>query len=400
MAKKNSVSLKAKYECIKEVDCEWCHTRFQFPMVESTKGSGPTLDDAVRDAREKSRKSLEREPGHEACPTCGALQVSMGASKNAFAHGCALWFAGILLAIGLLIAFLINQNIVSLVTASTVSWTLFFVSILTLLFNIRIVRQDPNADLIQSRAAAAAKVKEQKIVVISTTHDALPDSIPTSVSVFQWAAIGLCALGITLYPAAELLRITSGWASNPNCVPPVAGPGDEVTVFWPKSLPCLKGHWKGAAFVNLVSDDPFATPMPLEATGRVDGWGGVIGGKGAHNQDTAIWTKVKLPDDPALVGKKIKLDAKMSINYPHSTGLLSFEEAQVEFENVFTLKLAVPRAATRYNTAWWIGLIGGSGLVVLSSFLLRRHQLGLCRSSVQPKTLNFQLVTDKNSAES
>jgi len=399
MAKKDAISTTQEYECTKEVDCQWCKTTFQFPIKTSVTGSGPKMSAALDDAEEKAVKELKEEPGQQRCPTCGALQVCMGASSHALGHGCAMWFAGVFLLLSVGAGFLIREKLISFMTMPMITWLLLVISLLAVAYNVFVVLTNPNQDLAKGREEVQENLEKKPVTTISKGNGSVPDSLPKSMSVLQIVAIGLSVFGIAMIPAAEWLRIASGWPVNSSCVPPVAGPGDEVTVYWPKTIECMKGHWRGTVKVEQLDAGPNGQRAAIGATCSTDSWGQFIGGKGAKKRDTAIWTKIALPNDPSLSGKTIQLDAKISVEYPRSTGLFGFEDAKEDFANVFTLKLAQPAAAGKYESAWWFGLIGGGALVTLASFLLRRSQLSIYAASVQPRTRNIRNLEERPKAK-
>lgn len=391
MAKKNDASVTEEFMCVKEVTCACCGTVYQFPHKTTVTGTGPIRIEARKDAFRKAPAELAGETGRRRCPTCGVLPTCMEASTNAFGYGCMLWFSGIVLAIALVIGVLLELRAISFVPLYVMSWTSFAILLLPVLINILLVRRNANWNLERKRERSKT---EPVSIISSSSNVAIPDSLPRSTTVVQSVAIVLSLVGLCILPAAEILRMASGWTINASSFPPVAGPGDEVTVYWPKSLDCLKGYWKGSATVEFADTEGKVPPAALPATCRTEEWGQFVGGKGTTNRDTVIWTKVQLPDDPGLKGKTVKLISKIDVVYPHSTGIFGFENREEQFAHEFQLRLSAPKAAATYHDIWWAGMAIGGVLIVASTFMLRRGQLSLLKSCPYPRTMNVTRVDD------
>ena len=396
MAKKNdTVTVTEEFNCDKEIECAWCQTKFQYQHKMHVSGSGLNELQAKKEAARKALSDLEKEPGNEKCPTCGALQVSMEANSFAAGHIVAAVFAAIILLIAIGVGALLNGKLISFISLSTASYVFVLLLLIPVAYNLWLVFSNENSNLEAGLADAKQKVSDGTTKVLSRKPGiAVPESIPRSLTALQYVAIVLSVIGIALVPAAEIVRLASGWPSNSAAFPPVAGPGDEVTLYWPQSISCLKHFWKGTVTVGFADPDKPGNTAPLGATCETKSWGSFIGGKGATNKDTAIWTNVKLPDNPGLAGKTIRLPSRISVTYPHSTGLFGFEERQTEFNNEFQFRLASPKAASTFCLLWWGGLLAGGGLVVISGLLLRQVQLSLLKNSPQPETLNVRNAAD------
>ena len=387
MAKKDSESVSEDFLCVKEVTCEWCETVFRFPLKLSIDGSGPNKLVARKNAAENAKIKLPEEPGTERCPSCGALQTCMEASGSALGFGCLTVLMAICLGIAITFGVLVNLHLLTSVSLPVVGWILVALAIPIVLFNIYLARINPNSELNAGLEEAKTKVAEGKITVVSQPKSVIPESIPRSTGIVPLIAIGLSVIGLCLIPAAEVFRMASGWTAHPFAVPPVAGPGDEVTLNWPNSVNCLKGKWRGIVEVEMTDPVGKHPKTKVDASCSTEQWGNWSGGRGNRNRDTAIWTKVKLPDDAALAGKDVSLHAKILVTYPQSSGLLRFENKEAEFVHDFQMKLSSPKSSTMYFEAWWIGIVGGGGLIALASWFCRLYQLNVVKNSPHPKTL-------------
>lgn len=395
MAKTDQVTVTARYECIKEVDCACCGTTYRFPYKSSVSGSGLNRTLARQALAKKAPAELEGEPGSERCPTCGVLPDCMDLDSRALGHGCLMWFILIVFGIALLLGYLLNEKVIAFVSLSSLIWVTAVCLLLAVLANLKLVRKNTNENLQEKRKAAELRVEEELVTVVSAgTSGALPNSVPRPLRAVQMLAIVLSIIGIGLLPAAEIVGLVSGWHSNRSAFPPVAGPGEDVVLYWPETLVCLKGFWKGTTSVQFTDEQQTLPLSPVAAACSTEDWGQFVGGRGTRNQETTIWTRITLPDDPGLSGKSIRLPAKISVTYPHSTGIIGFENREAEFANEFQFRLSSPKAAQTYFALWWGGLVLGGGLIALSAFLLRRHAMGLLSTSVYPITLNLRPVED------
>lgn len=396
---KNDVTVTEKFACDKEVNCAWCGATYEFVHEASVSGTGKDHRIARQKMKEQVQKELEGDTGSERCPTCGAMQLAMDANTSAAGHGCAMWFAIILFGIIALLAFLQSQGVITFVTLPTLSIVMLVILLPAVLYNLWIVWSNPNASLDAGLRDAEQKVTDGKVKILKAGNSmAVSESIPRQVTPMQYIGVVLCLLGISAFPAAEILRMTKGWKTNARTFPPVVGPGDEVTLFWPKSLSCLKGKWNAQATVEMTDAAGTMPAAPLAATSSNETWGDYIGGKGATNRSTAIWMKVTLPEDANLAGKEIRLPSKITVNYPHSNGMFGFDNNQESFENNFTLQLSGPRAGVSYYRNWWIGLSTGGFLVIVSAFILRRIQLRILKDNPKPVSRNFRRAeTEKTS---
>lgn len=390
MAKKDSVSVNEEYQCVKEVDCDVCGTTFRFPYRSTVSGSGETERDAQRDAAKKAQKELTDETGSERCPNCGALQVCMEAGAKALGFGCATWLAGFLFLVGGALAAVNHFQLISYPTMPMICWLLGLFSLPVIAWTIFLARSNANLDLEQGLREAKQKLESQHLTIVSAGEPGAVQLARLSMTSIQMVALGMGILGLLLLPSAELLRIASGWTMNSNTTPPVVGPGDDLQLNWPESLQCVKGHWRGTATVEYTDAERTLPSTPLAATTRSEDWGNFIGGRGARNQTTLIWATVKIPDDPGLAGKTIRLNAQITVNYPTSTGLFGFENREDTLSHEFPITLAPAMAGSTYKIVWWGGLVIGAGLILLSAYTLRRGQLNLFKACARPRTFDIR----------
>lgn len=394
MAKKD-VTVAVEFACLKEFECANCGTTFRYPLKSSVSGTGPTNALATEDAVRKSTAELEGEPGNERCPTCGAMPECMELDARSLLSGCRLWYSVFILAVAVCIGFLLNERIVSFVSLSTLIWISAALLLPAVAVDIWLARWNANGDL-QVWAERGKQKLEKSVVEIVSTGSQIKhrNSIPRTTSLLQQATILVAIMGLCVMPAAEIVGLVSGWHSNRSAFPPVAGPGDNVILYWPESLECLKRQWKGTVEVQFTDEQQTLPPAPVKATCPSEDWGRFVGGKGTRNTDTTIWTQVTLPDDPSLSGKTIRMPSKISVVYPHSTGLFGFENREAEFATEFKFRLSSPKAAETYFMLWWAGLLIGGGMVVVTGFVLRKYELHLLKVSMFPITLQIINLTE------
>lgn len=389
--KKDEVTVLIKFDSLKEAVCSWCGTTFHFCHQQSVAGAGANEFRARQDALEKACSEVEEEIGHERCPGCGALQTCMMADTQATGHGCLIWVGEILFVIAVGLGLLLSDNIISFVSMPVLSWFVGGASLLLFTANVYLARMNPNADLSQGLEIARKSLNEKQLAIVTrgSTSD-VPESIPCPMSLMQIVLLVLMGFGTLSVAGAEMFRLTAGWPANRSARPLVAGPGDEVMLFFPETLPCLKGNWRGTVQVDFTDADGKWPKRPLPATCRTEDWGRLLLGKRVKNQDTLIWTKIQIPDDAEFSDKSLRLHSEIAVTYPTSTGLFGFEDREAHFTHDFELHLATARAGQQYEALWWIGLLGGGGLIVLSNYLLRHFQTRLAKNSPQPRTLSVK----------
>jgi hypothetical protein len=394
MAKKD-VTVSVDFVCLKELECANCATTFRYPHKSSVSGTGPTNAQARSDAVRKSTAELEGEPGSERCPNCGALAECMEVDTRALLSGCRLWYTVFVVAVAVFVGYLLNEHIVAFVSLSSLIWITVALLLPAVALDIWLARWNANADLQFWAEQGKKKLERIPIAVVSTgTEIKNRNSIPRATSLTQQSAIVVAIMGLCVMPAAEIMGLISGWHSNPSAFPPVAGPGDQVILYWPESLECLKRKWKGIVEVQFTDEQQTLAPTPLKAICPSEDWGRFVGGKGTRNTDITIWTQVTLPEDPSLSGKTIRMPSKISVVYPHSTGIFGFENREAEFATEFQFRLSSPQAAQKYLMIWWVGLLIGGGMVVVSGFVLRRYELNVLKTSMYPITLNVTKLED------
>lgn len=394
MAQKD-VSTSVDFVCLKELECANCGTTFRYPHKSSVSGKGPTQAHAVRDAVRKSTAELEGEPGNERCPTCGALAECMEVDTRALLSGCRLWYSVIILAVAVFIGYLLNERVVAFVSLPTLIWLSVALLLPAVAMDIWLARWNANADLQFWAEQGKKKVERLPTVIVSTGSEIKHrNSIPRATSLVQQGAICVAVMGLCAMPAAEITGLVSGWHSNRSAFPPVAGPGDNVILYWPQSIECLKRKWKGTVDIQFTDDEQTLPPAPVKATCPSEDWGRFVGGKGPRNTDITLWTQVTLPEDPGLSGKTIRMPSKISVVYPHSTGLFGFENREAEFATEFKFRLSPPKTAQTYFILWWGGLLVGGGMVVASGFVLRKYELHVLKTSMFPVTLKVMKLKD------
>jgi hypothetical protein len=192
-----------------------------------------------------------------------------------------------------------------------------------------------------------------------------------------WLLILLLALSVVAAAGPELYREARGWSSNSEVQPTVVGPGDEITVFFPDKVSSVYTYWNGNCSVIATSPSDPTFRLQLPALTKNSTWGPSISvtTRGSPEGTEALWVKVKLPDDPQLVGKPLQLTLRATINYPRYHWELMtgerFSEVKSEPHSLTVpLKLSPPGASEEYNRLWNLGLWGAYAASALFGLML------------------------------
>jgi hypothetical protein len=213
------------------------------------------------------------------------------------------------------------------------------------------------------------------------------------------AAFTLLALGTVAVLTAEVVRGVQGWPANPDCYPPVAGPGDNIRVSFPQTVEAVGGHWRGSVAAEVTDrGDSGLLPVALTGSSRDDQWGKTIRlEKGEQGTKKArLWAMVEIPDSPQLAGQVLSLRLTLQITYPRLRKDGRFEEDTREFIHTAQLHLAADRyAGMVYRICLWLGILL-SDLVPLMTFWL--SQLATpTRDANGPQRDTLEIVSDGSS---
>src|SRR5207245_2234123 len=142
--------------------------------------------------------------------------------------------------------------------------------------------------------------------------------------------------------------------TNPGLRPLVLGPGDEVTVKFPDrdEIRSVQGRWRGNPEVKVLNAAEVGAPPTLTGAGRADSWGDEIRVKPSEkNLSGGLSARLKVPNNPALGGKTLRVKVTMNVMYPSAEGNSRFLNRTTTVSREFTLRLAEAKALRDYRTA-------------------------------------------------
>lgn len=197
------------------------------------------------------------------------------------------------------------------------------------------------------------------------------------------AALGAAVVAVPLWLAPKLLAWAVGWSANPAVGRDVLGPGDTVRVYF-SSVPVrsLKGYWNGTNPSGQVLAGETDAPLgrPVVWSSGLHGWSVTFSPRihvrpGEETTTPRPFATVRLPADPALAHRGVRLRVEMTMTYPVQDGSTSYKNRDVKLAETVPLRLAAPGAAARQATwALWgslggtlASLLGGYGLVHLAA---------------------------------
>lgn len=145
----------------------------------------------------------------------------------------------------------------------------------------------------------------------------------------------------------------------------MVGPGDNPTFYFDRKIHSIKGYWRAT---NIGAE---MEGKKLTATAKDNNWGNSISVKSSEENDQeTIWLKIGMPDGSEFANKDVKLDLKVSYVAPVMSGSSNFREEEGEAAETPQLHLATPGAGKLYGNLAWLGVLGGSGLVLVAGLML------------------------------
>jgi hypothetical protein len=351
----------------KEHTCAACGARFRYLFQRKKAGQGNTPEAAEAAARNAVVQALEHEVDMHPCPACGRYQPDMIAVRRRRWHWYLFWIA---LPVLVLLVILGGAHAIPYALAGYLAagWCAGL-----LLVHLIIDAINPNRDLERNQRLAADRVDRGDMWV----PDEQPSEQGEDVGSGWTSGHAICYLfllaGVLALLAPDLLRIASGWTINANSVyPEVAGPGDEVKIWFPDRVSSVKGLWNGTATVEVANAAEVSLAGGnLKATTNNATWSQTIRVKSSEkNSSSRLWVRVQLPPQADLAGKTLQLRMRLNVNYPAMAGGNRWNPAQGAFTHNTAVKLSAPNSGSQYTTWWWAGMLGGSLLVLVPSALL------------------------------
>jgi hypothetical protein len=241
-----------------------------------------------------------------------------------------------------------------------------------------VLRLDPNRARAANRARVGRAV-ESGLVVVDTpgAGEDVPPPIRPAAQPWAVAAV-VAAVPLFVWPAAAPTVL--GWPRNAHPVGTVlAGPGDTIRIHFTRvPVQSLRASWEGKDATATLLDGP-AGPITAkpESDSRVQrswfpGNDKIDISAGDDARTPAPYVTVTLPDDPALAGQTVRVQAKMSISYPVRDGESHFRFRDAALEEVATVRVGPRGLRTMFNDVPLLGAVLGVGGGVALMLLAHR----------------------------
>jgi hypothetical protein len=364
--------------CWKEHICVNCGGSFAYLLVR--KVTGPAEDNptqATNEARACAVTAIKTEVDSQPCPTCGLYQPDMIGAQRARWHK---WiFSGTLCYLALL---LIMHGCRGL-TAETVIWLAAVGCAVTIVAHVLVDWDNANSDLQANMRRARCMLETGRM---QAGHPGNADLSRPELRAATWSsdhrrAYVLIIAALGLLTVSELVRSERSWPINADWHPPVAGPGDETYIYLPDSINSVNGYWSGTAAVSAsIVGNPNEGSFPVKALTSTTTWGKSISVKGRNSSSSRLWVSVRLPERPDLVGKRLLLTINLDVTYPADIGMI-FSNERRSFNRTAELQLSSANAGRQYNSLWWLGIVGGGGLLLTMSLRLIQEANALKRQA-------------------
>ncbi len=173
------------------------------------------------------------------------------------------------------------------------------------------------------------------------------------------------ALLVCLAPEGYRRWQSAGW--NSAFRPASFGPGDTIRVNFPKWIRSVRGLWRGTASAQLlVSEEP---PRQLKVETSDKRWGSKIPipRSGGTTQKSSAFVQVQLPDTEDLVGKSVRLDITLKVEYPQYQQGGGYSLRTETFRRTESVILGSMKLGQTYHSLCLLGVICGAVCAALGS---------------------------------
>lgn len=396
-------------ECWKKHACAGCGCEYRYKFVRKLSAQGSSERAALDALNKKIDSAVGAEVDKRPCPTCGRVQPDMVGQEKAAAHAVTAVLAIVLVAIPIVlgVTYVLGGNLPAFIAAGILG----LAAVLHLLIAIENLNKNSEKN-VEKAATFIDDGSMQQVSPGDTTNVAPPPALLGGTHCVGLAVVFLAVL-VALAPAGY--QMLGGFAFNSDTKPDVISPGDEVKLYFPTKIDCVKSNWRSVSMMNAIKamqlvkpgmqppNDaalmPYAPPrvriananelalgdLKIEASSSDKTWPDsmYVKSKEKHTHPT-IWATVRLPADDRLESKTIQLEVEMDLHYPTANGDQMDSKFDVGVKQTFPITLAKKGEASTYSSIWWAGLIGGTILGFVGGMILRGANKALKRSVPPP----------------
>lgn len=371
-------------KCWKMHECVDCGCEYRYRFERKIKGQGGSEAAALKAANKNLDKAVDTEVDVRPCPTCGRVQPDMVGQTKAAQHAA----MGVVVLIPAILFYILGATYV--LTGNLPSMILAAVFAGVALVNLLIAAGNPNKNLDGNLERADRFVDDGSMEVVTKGDTAKAEPPPGPLGVPHLLGIGFGLLAAVVVLAPMLYQSINSLPLNADTKPEVISPGDEVKVYFPDSIDCVKSLWKGTATATVLNANELGGPVNVTASSNDETWGNTISYKSSQKHThPSLWARVRIPPEGRLTGKTVKVRVNLTATYPTAEVVgNNLPERMLKTTRDFDLTFSPLGAGSTYSTLWNGGVIIAGLLSAGACFYLRslnkQLQLTANRPVVEP----------------
>lgn len=375
----SNVTATIRFKCWKQHKCSGCGCLYRYLFERSVSGTGGSPESAEAAAHNALATSIGTDADVRPCPDCGRVQPDMiAASSEKFPLFCGIAAAavvGLIVVVGAAGGTTYANAAFAAAGVTGIAAALMFVQ----------AAMNPNANQEANRGSTVRAVSNGTVERVSPGDPEANRPAPPLVTGGHWLGVGAVLAAAIFASSAGVAKMAGGWSAN-DTAPEVVGPGDTVRVYYSQQIDCVASHWTGTP-TGKITDAGGLDAIPFAFFARADSWGASMSVKSSQKSThPTLWTDIRIPDDPRLVGKTVKLHIDMPISYPQSHGSNSFDIQSGLVSRDVTLQFAPAGSASRYTTLFWAGGVAAAVALLAVGFAFFQVRKGL-RDAAHPTTV-------------
>ncbi|QEL13699.1 hypothetical protein [Limnoglobus roseus] len=366
-------------KCWKRHECLDCGCEYRYQFERKIKGQGSSEAAALKAANKNVDKAVGTEVDVRPCPTCGRVQPDMVGQGKANGHSgiglLTIPLAALVYTLGA--TYVLGGNLASIILAAILTGVA--------LINLMIARGNPNRDRDANVAEAEKLLDAGTVETVAKGDDTKVEPAPAPMGLPHWLGIGFGLLAVLVALAPMIYQTINNLPFNVDTKPDVVSPGNEVKVYFPDSIDCVKSYWRGSAVAAVLNANELGGPVGLTASSNDSQWSNSIYAKNSEKHThPSLWARVRIPSEARLTGKTLKVKVVMVVQYPSVNASDKFEPQQTTIAKDFAVTLAPIGAGQAYSRIWNGGVIVAGLLAAGSCFYLRSLNKQLQRTAIPP----------------